>query len=87
MLRTQELMRTLEMDEFVGMPPDISPKSDTEAEIVAPNFTRVKVLDIFKRLGPMSIFSARNRFSAPRVIKINRYSSNLNMLIWNQGRY
>jgi hypothetical protein len=40
--RTQELMRTLEMDEFVGMPPDISPKSDTEAEIVAPNFTRVK---------------------------------------------
>ncbi|CBY11908.1 unnamed protein product [Oikopleura dioica] len=73
--RTQELMRTLEMDEFVGMPPDISPKSDTEAEIVAPNFTRVKVLDIFKRLGPMSIFSARNRFSAPRVIKINRSSN------------
>ena len=29
--------------------------------------------DIFKKLGPMAIFSARNRFSAPRLVKLNRY--------------
>lgn len=70
--RTEKLMKEIECNEFVGSPPDISPKSEVEAEIVAPNFSRVKVLDIFRKLGPMSIFSARNRFSAPRVVKMNR---------------
>lgn len=66
------MLSELDSDELIGPPPDISPKSEIEAEIVAPNFSRVKVLDVFRKLGPMSIFSARNRFSAPRGVKMNR---------------
>ncbi|XP_045882081.1 rhophilin-1 isoform X2 [Meles meles] len=40
--------------------PDIQPKTQQKPEIRAPSFSRVKVTDIFQRLGPLSVFSARN---------------------------
>ncbi|XP_047583953.1 rhophilin-1 isoform X8 [Lutra lutra] len=40
--------------------PDIQPKTQQKPEVRAPSFSRVKVTDIFQRLGPLSVFSARN---------------------------
>ncbi|XP_042780159.1 rhophilin-1 isoform X4 [Panthera leo] len=40
--------------------PDIPPKTQQKPEIRAPSFSRVKVTDIFHRLGPLSVFSAKN---------------------------
>ncbi|XP_044100776.1 rhophilin-1 isoform X4 [Neovison vison] len=40
--------------------PDIQPKTQQKPEIRVPSFSRVKVTDIFQRLGPLSVFSARN---------------------------
>ncbi|XP_059251270.1 rhophilin-1 isoform X6 [Mustela nigripes] len=42
--------------------PNIQPKTQQKPEIRAPSFSRVKVTDIFQRLGPLSVFSARNRW-------------------------
>ncbi|XP_072589793.1 rhophilin-1 [Vulpes vulpes] len=40
--------------------PDIQPKTQQKPEIRAPSFSSVKVTDIFHRLGPLSVFSAKN---------------------------
>ncbi|XP_045633204.1 rhophilin-1 isoform X1 [Ursus americanus] len=40
--------------------PDIQPKTQQKPEIRAPSFSTVKVTDIFHRLGPLSVFSAKN---------------------------
>ncbi|XP_039255270.2 rhophilin-2-B-like [Styela clava] len=50
--------------------PDIVPLADVETELRPPILTSVKVTDIFKRLGPLSVFSARQKFTAPRPVKI-----------------
>ncbi|XP_029779116.1 rhophilin-1 isoform X3 [Suricata suricatta] len=42
--------------------PDIPPETQQKPEIRAPSFSRVKVTDIFHRLGPPSVFSAKNRW-------------------------
>uniref|UniRef100_A0A8D0H601 Rhophilin-2 n=1 Tax=Sphenodon punctatus TaxID=8508 RepID=A0A8D0H601_SPHPU len=48
--------------------PDILPKTEHKIEMVAPQFCRVKVRDFFERLGPLSVFSAKQRWTAPRTI-------------------
>ena len=61
--RTESLLFNFDgTEEFSGSPPDIAPKADAESETAAPNFSKIKVQDIFKKLGPMAIFSARNRW-------------------------
>ncbi|XP_007954327.1 rhophilin-1 [Orycteropus afer afer] len=42
--------------------PDILPKTHQKPEARTPNFSQVKAVDIFHRLGPLSLFSAKNRW-------------------------
>ncbi|GCC27493.1 hypothetical protein chiPu_0005917 [Chiloscyllium punctatum] len=46
--------------------PEIHPKTQQKPEIKTPNFSKVKVTDIFHRLGPLSVFSAKNRWIPAR---------------------
>lgn len=73
MAKLSRLQEREQVDDQGDLPdaPEIAPRVHDEAETVPPNFTRVKVLDIFRKLGPLSIFCARNHFSAPRVVKMN----------------
>uniref|UniRef100_A0A673KTR6 Rhophilin-2-like n=1 Tax=Sinocyclocheilus rhinocerous TaxID=307959 RepID=A0A673KTR6_9TELE len=41
-----------------------------KAEMEIPAATKVKVKDLFQRLGPLSVFSAKQRWSAPRTIRL-----------------
>ncbi|KAK6186398.1 hypothetical protein SNE40_008440 [Patella caerulea] len=50
----------------------IQGKSENDVVSVTPEFSKVKVTDIFKRLGPISIFNAKNEWSPPRLVSLNR---------------
>ncbi|KAM9766020.1 rhophilin-2 isoform 1-T1 [Menidia menidia] len=50
--------------------PDIMPKTEYKAEMEVPNTTKVKVIDFFQRLGPLSFFSAKQRWTAPRTVRL-----------------
>ncbi|XP_032876306.1 rhophilin-1 [Amblyraja radiata] len=52
--------------------PDIHPKTQQKPEIKTPNFSKVKVTDIFHRLGPLSVFSAKNRWSSVRDVDLEK---------------
>ncbi|XP_026571787.1 rhophilin-1 [Pseudonaja textilis] len=52
--------------------PDIHPKTHQRPEIKSPNFSKVKVVDIFHRLGPLSIFSAKNKWHPIRTVLLVR---------------
>uniref|UniRef100_A0A8D2LQF3 Rhophilin Rho GTPase binding protein 1 n=1 Tax=Varanus komodoensis TaxID=61221 RepID=A0A8D2LQF3_VARKO len=55
--------------------PDIHPKTQQRPEIKSPNFSKVKVMDIFHRLGPLSVFSAKNKWHPPRTVQLVRGES------------
>ncbi|KAJ8407908.1 hypothetical protein AAFF_G00269520 [Aldrovandia affinis] len=50
--------------------PDIISKTDHKAEIEMPVSTKVKVKDFFHKLGPLSVFSAKQRWTAPRTVRV-----------------
>ncbi|XP_068614236.1 rhophilin-2 [Brachionichthys hirsutus] len=50
--------------------PDIISKTEQKAEMEVPATTKVKVTDFFHRLGPLSVFSAKQRWTAPRTIRL-----------------
>ncbi|XP_051235197.1 rhophilin-2 isoform X1 [Dicentrarchus labrax] len=50
--------------------PDIISKTEHKAEMEFPATTKVKVTDFFQRLGPLSVFSAKQRWTAPRTIHL-----------------
>ncbi|XP_057592796.1 rhophilin-1 [Hippopotamus amphibius kiboko] len=52
--------------------PDIQPKTQQRPEGRAPSFSRVKVADIFHRLGPPSVFSAKNRWRLSGPVHVAR---------------
>ncbi|XP_067834857.1 rhophilin-1 isoform X2 [Heptranchias perlo] len=52
--------------------PEIHPKTQQKPEIKTPNFSKVKVTDIFHRLGPLSIFSAKNRWSPAKEVHLEK---------------
>uniref|UniRef100_A0A8D0GG23 Rhophilin Rho GTPase binding protein 1 n=1 Tax=Sphenodon punctatus TaxID=8508 RepID=A0A8D0GG23_SPHPU len=52
--------------------PDIHPKTHQRPEIKSPNFSKVKVTDIFHRLGPLSVFSAKNKWRSPQRVHLVR---------------
>ncbi|XP_067323343.1 rhophilin-1 isoform X1 [Anolis sagrei] len=52
--------------------PDIHPKTHQRPEIKSPNFSKVKVTDIFHRLGPLSVFCAKNKWHPPRTVRLVR---------------
>lgn len=51
--------------------PDIISKTEHKAEMEVPATTKVKVNDFFHRLGPLSVFSAKQRWTAPRTIRLH----------------
>ncbi|KAL7405724.1 hypothetical protein ABVT39_006335 [Epinephelus coioides] len=51
--------------------PDIISKTEHKAEMEIPAATKVKVTDFFQRLGPLSVFSAKQRWTAPRTIHLH----------------
>uniref|UniRef100_UPI00398F7BA0 rhophilin-2-B-like n=1 Tax=Pristiophorus japonicus TaxID=55135 RepID=UPI00398F7BA0 len=50
--------------------PNIIAKSDQKIEIVPPQFSKVKVVDFFHKLGPLGVFSAKQKWTAPRKIHL-----------------
>ncbi|XP_029464259.1 rhophilin-2 [Rhinatrema bivittatum] len=59
-------------DDFLNLldAPNIVSKTEYKAEIIAPQLSKVKVCDFFQRLGPPSIFSVKQRWSAPRKVHV-----------------
>ncbi|KAM5314027.1 rhophilin-1 [Glossophaga mutica] len=52
--------------------PDIQPRTHRRPEVRAPSFSRVKVADIFHRLGPLSVFSVKNRWRLVGPVHVTR---------------
>ncbi|XP_020850926.1 rhophilin-1 isoform X1 [Phascolarctos cinereus] len=52
--------------------PDVHPKTHQKPEIKTPNFSQVKVTDIFHCLGPLSVFSAKNQWRLKGPIHLTR---------------
>ncbi|XP_010832821.1 PREDICTED: rhophilin-1 [Bison bison bison] len=52
--------------------PDIQPKTQQRPEGRTPSFSRVKVADIFHRLGPLSVFSAKNHWRLVGPVHLSR---------------
>uniref|UniRef100_A0AAX7UYP2 Rhophilin, Rho GTPase binding protein 2 n=1 Tax=Astatotilapia calliptera TaxID=8154 RepID=A0AAX7UYP2_ASTCA len=50
--------------------PKIISKTEHKAEMEFPAAAKVKVIDFFQRLGPQSVFSAKQRWTAPRTIRV-----------------
>ncbi|KAM6153864.1 rhophilin-2 [Erethizon dorsatum] len=48
--------------------PNIVPKTEQEAEMILPQFSKVTVMDFFQKLGPLSVFSANKRWTPPRSV-------------------
>ncbi|XP_072527579.1 rhophilin-2 [Salminus brasiliensis] len=59
-------------DEFTDYmeAPDIISKTEQKAELEVPASIKVKVKDLFHRLGPLSVFSAKQRWTAPRTVRL-----------------
>uniref|UniRef100_A0A8C0B487 Rhophilin-2 n=1 Tax=Buteo japonicus TaxID=224669 RepID=A0A8C0B487_9AVES len=66
-------------DDFLSLiqAPDILPKTEHKIETIAPHFSKVKVKDFFHRLGPLTVFSAKQRWTAPRTIRIHHEAGEL----------
>ncbi|KAG7236957.1 hypothetical protein INR49_032964 [Caranx melampygus] len=45
-------------------------KTEHKAEMEVPATTKVKVTDFFQRLGPLSVFSAKQRWTPPRTVRL-----------------
>lgn len=43
--------------------------------IMQPDFAEHRVDDMFKRLGPCAVFSAKHHWSAPRLVQLQRIST------------
>ncbi|XP_037658559.1 rhophilin-1 [Choloepus didactylus] len=52
--------------------PDIRPKTQQKPESRMPSFSRVQAADIFHRLGPLSVFSAKNRWRLLGPVHVTR---------------
>ncbi|XP_051884552.1 rhophilin-2 [Pristis pectinata] len=50
--------------------PDIVGRSRQQMELVQPQVSSVTVVDLFQKLGPPAVFSARQRWTAPRKIHL-----------------
>ncbi|KAM4705289.1 rhophilin-1 [Rhinophrynus dorsalis] len=55
-----------------GEASDIQPKTHQRPEIKTPVFSKVKVTDIFHRLGPLSVFSAKHKWRPTQKVHVQR---------------
>ncbi|KAM8945993.1 rhophilin-2 [Pelodytes ibericus] len=70
-------------DDFLSLmvAPQIIGKTEFKSECVSPQLSRVKVMDLFQRLGPLSVFSAKQRWSAPRTIRLVAEDGDLGFIL------
>ncbi|XP_072567773.1 rhophilin-1-like isoform X2 [Paramormyrops kingsleyae] len=61
--------------------PDIHPKTQHKPDMKTPDFSKVRVTDLFQRLGPLSVFSARNQWCPQRRIRLVRSNSGLGLTL------
>ncbi|KAM4028676.1 rhophilin-1 [Anomaloglossus baeobatrachus] len=54
-----------------GEAPDIQPKTHQKPEVTIPMFSKMKVQDIFHRLGPVSVFSAKHRWRPAQKVHLD----------------
>lgn len=66
-----------EEDDFQELldPPQIQASTKYQLTLTPPDMTQYKVKDLFHDLGPISIFSARHYWTAPRNISLKKQSS------------
>ncbi|XP_065569977.1 rhophilin-2-B-like [Artemia franciscana] len=67
----QEVAEPLDIDLD---PPSIMPATKFQLTLAPPDFAQYPVSDLFRRLGPVSLFSARHRWSKPKLCKLNKLS-------------
>lgn len=60
----------LEDDFDIMEAPHIIGKSSQQIEILKPDLSSDKVVDLFQKLGPLAVFCARQRWTAPRKIQL-----------------
>ena len=61
-------------DDFTELlePPPILPGTTFQLTLAYPDFSRHKVTDLFRSLGPVAVFSAKHHWSAPRTIQLRK---------------
>ncbi|XP_075406675.1 rhophilin-1 isoform X2 [Tenrec ecaudatus] len=61
-------------DDFfeVAEVPDVQPKTLQKPQVQAPSISQVDAFDIFHRLGPLSVFSAKNRWRLVGPVHVTR---------------
>uniref|UniRef100_A0A3B4H4N3 Rhophilin Rho GTPase binding protein 1 n=1 Tax=Pundamilia nyererei TaxID=303518 RepID=A0A3B4H4N3_9CICH len=74
-----ELDREDDFDE-IAEAPEIQ-HTHQKPDVIPPNFSIVKVTDIFQRLGPLSVFCARARWGPMRVICLNKREGGLGLTL------
>ncbi|XP_066533483.1 rhophilin-1 [Hoplias malabaricus] len=69
-------------DDFceIAEAPEIQSQTHQKPDIKTPDFSLVRVTDIFHRLGPLSVFSARNRWVC-RHLHLNRGEAGLGLTL------
>lgn len=61
-------------DDFSDLlePPRIQPATKFQLSLTPPDFAQYRVNDLFKKLGPIAIFSAKRHWTAPRLVQLHR---------------
>ncbi|XP_057697665.1 rhophilin-1 isoform X2 [Corythoichthys intestinalis] len=75
-----ELDKEDDFDETVAAP-EIQSQSHRKPEIIPLNFSTVQVSDIFKKLGPLSVFCARARWGPVRMIRLQSREGGLGLTL------
>ncbi|XP_031138235.1 rhophilin-1 isoform X2 [Sander lucioperca] len=75
-----ELDREDDFDETAEAP-EIQSQTHQKPEITPINFSTVQVTDVFRRLGPLSVFCARARWGPVRVICLQRREGGLGLTL------
>ncbi|MEE6500515.1 hypothetical protein FKM82_003813 [Ascaphus truei] len=70
-------------DDFLTLlaAPDIVSKTEYKAETAPTQLSKVKATDTFHKLGPLSVFSARQRWSAPRKLCLTAEDGDVGFLL------
>ena len=53
-------------------PPPVMPGTTYQLTLAFPDFSRHKVADLFRPLGPVAVFSAKHHWTAPRAIQLRK---------------
>ncbi|MFT7817297.1 rhophilin-2-like isoform X2 [Arapaima gigas] len=70
---------------YYGDVPEVIAKANQEAKVEQLILTNLEVKDLFHKLGPLSVFSARHRWTAPRKVKLFPTSQGLGFTLKGDG--